>query len=291
MLLADYQAYVDAQDRVSEAYRDQEELDADVHSEHGESRTILVRSVDCRLLSTDLEYRAGSADMTTTAGGAMAAADGRPDFSIGRLGPCHRPSPMRGVRFIAEDERVLYPSTLGSVAQLRTEWGRSSDHGVCGPARTNLLRTVDLGVRHRHVWRPVSWSQRRHTRHRPQPPPSLRRPEDLRVPVWLRRPRGGYGGATARSIARGRQQDSRTGRVDSWILARTADARVDGRSARSARHRHPLRHRRRRHAPWRPCDQPRSRRARACRSSVIGVPKTIDNDVSFVQRRSGSRPP
>jgi 6-phosphofructokinase 1 len=39
-------------------------------------------------------------------------ADGDLDFGIARLGECRVPSPMRGVRFTRDDERVLYHSTL-----------------------------------------------------------------------------------------------------------------------------------------------------------------------------------
>src|SRR5262245_29381498 len=37
------------------------------------------------------------------------------DFTIPTLGPCRVPSPMTGVRFTGDDERVLYHSTLGDV--------------------------------------------------------------------------------------------------------------------------------------------------------------------------------
>jgi 6-phosphofructokinase 1 len=38
-----------------------------------------------------------------------------PDFSIARLGECRIPSPMSGVRFTRDDERVLYHATLQDV--------------------------------------------------------------------------------------------------------------------------------------------------------------------------------
>ena len=38
--------------------------------------------------------------------------DDGPDFTIARLGECRVPSRMAGVRFTADDERVLYHSTL-----------------------------------------------------------------------------------------------------------------------------------------------------------------------------------
>ena len=34
------------------------------------------------------------------------------DFTIARLGECRIPSPMSGVRFTSDEERVLYHATL-----------------------------------------------------------------------------------------------------------------------------------------------------------------------------------
>ena len=54
MLLADYQAYVDCQERVSDAYRDQDRLDAHVDPERRARRPLLVRSLDSRVLPRHL---------------------------------------------------------------------------------------------------------------------------------------------------------------------------------------------------------------------------------------------
>ena len=37
------------------------------------------------------------------------------DFTIARLGECRIPSPLSGVRFTNDEERVLYHSTLGGM--------------------------------------------------------------------------------------------------------------------------------------------------------------------------------
>ena len=58
MLLADYQAYVDCQQRVSEAYRDQQRLDAHVDPELRAGRPLLVGPVDPRVLPRHLERHA-----------------------------------------------------------------------------------------------------------------------------------------------------------------------------------------------------------------------------------------
>ena len=58
MLLADYQAYVDCQQRVSEAYRDRDRLDAHVDSQHRARRPLLVGPLDPRVLPRHLARRA-----------------------------------------------------------------------------------------------------------------------------------------------------------------------------------------------------------------------------------------
>jgi 6-phosphofructokinase 1 len=40
------------------------------------------------------------------------------DFTIARLGDCRVPSPMSGVRFVEDDERVLYPSTVNELRRM-----------------------------------------------------------------------------------------------------------------------------------------------------------------------------
>ena len=55
MLLADYQAYVDCQQRVSEAYRDQDALDAHVDPQQRAGRPLLVGSLDPGVLPRHLE--------------------------------------------------------------------------------------------------------------------------------------------------------------------------------------------------------------------------------------------
>jgi 6-phosphofructokinase 1 len=49
------------------------------------------------------------------------------DFTVSRLGPCRVPSPMSGVRFVEDEERVLYHVTFGEMKG----W---LDHGLEPPA-------------------------------------------------------------------------------------------------------------------------------------------------------------
>jgi 6-phosphofructokinase 1 len=56
-----------------------------------------------------------------------------PDFSIRNLGECRIPSPMRGVRFVRDDERVLYPSTLEELERARQAGGEPPTMELAGP--------------------------------------------------------------------------------------------------------------------------------------------------------------
>ena len=57
-------------------------------------------------------------------GAARPAADSsRPDFTVARLGECRVPSPMTDVRFVSDDERVLYPSTLHDLQRFQAAGG------------------------------------------------------------------------------------------------------------------------------------------------------------------------
>ena len=52
------------------------------------------------------------------------------DFTIARLGECTIPSPMSGVRFTRDEERVLYHSTLEGIKP----WIERFDTGAAPPA-------------------------------------------------------------------------------------------------------------------------------------------------------------
>ena len=70
-------------------------------------------------------------------------------------------------------------------------------------------------------------------------------------------------------------------------VARQPGSRRDGRHAGGARHRRAVRDRRRRHAARRAArSSPRSSGA-GCAIAVIGIPKTIDNDIHFIDRSFG----
>jgi 6-phosphofructokinase 1 len=60
------------------------------------------------------------------------------DFSIARLGDCRIPSPMSGSRFVTDEERVLYPSTLSDLTRFR-DLGGECPAMECGGPRERLF--------------------------------------------------------------------------------------------------------------------------------------------------------
>ena len=57
------------------------------------------------------------------------------DFTIARLGECRVPSPMSGVRFTDDDERVLYHSTLEGIDACLDRGARPPAMESAGPRR------------------------------------------------------------------------------------------------------------------------------------------------------------
>jgi 6-phosphofructokinase 1 len=62
-----------------------------------------------------------------------AAGGPRLDFSIARLGECRIPSPMAGMRFVTDDERVLYPSSLHDLHRFQAADGECPSMECAGP--------------------------------------------------------------------------------------------------------------------------------------------------------------
>jgi 6-phosphofructokinase 1 len=65
-------------------------------------------------------------------------APGGLDFRIARHGDCHVVSPMSGVRFIRDEERVLYPSTLDELKRFQ-QVGDEPPSMECGGPRERLF--------------------------------------------------------------------------------------------------------------------------------------------------------
>ena len=55
------------------------------------------------------------------------------DYTIARLGDCRVPSPMSGVRFVTDEERVLYPSTVNDLKRLQDARGEYPAMECAGP--------------------------------------------------------------------------------------------------------------------------------------------------------------
>src|SRR4051812_48852530 len=60
------------------------------------------------------------------------------DFTIARLGVCRVPSPMSGVHFVEDDDRVLYPSTMKELQRLLAAGEEPPAMESAGP-RTRLF--------------------------------------------------------------------------------------------------------------------------------------------------------
>src|SRR6185436_14365658 len=70
------------------------------------------------------------------------------DFTIARLGECRIPSPMSGVRFTRDEERVLYHSTLDGVQPWLDNGEAPPTLETAGPRQTLFFdpATVAVGI-------------------------------------------------------------------------------------------------------------------------------------------------
>jgi 6-phosphofructokinase 1 len=210
----------------------------------------------------------------------------RLDFTIARLGDCRHPSPMPGARFVQDDERVLYPSTVNDLTRLMTLYGEAPAMECAGPRErlffdpasvacgivtcgglcpglNDVIRAIVLSLHHHYgVGRIYGFRfgfeglVERHGRE----------PFDL-TPELVNRVHE-MGGSILGS-SRGPQDPAamvdRLERLGIGILfAIGGDGTLRGAHAISD-----------------------EARRRSSKISVIGVPKTIDNDISFVQRTFG----
>ena len=148
------------------------------------------------------------------------------DFTIATLGEGRIPSPMSGVRFTRDDERVLYHSTLEGMnawleARRLRRW-RRPDRG------SGFLRSFQARLRDRDLRRPVPRLERRHPRDRDESAHHY----GVRSILGFR---FGYEGlvrvmGTNRSSSRPTScRNPRERRLDPGIVARAAGARGDAR--------------------------------------------------------------
>jgi 6-phosphofructokinase 1 len=208
------------------------------------------------------------------------------DFTIARLGECRIPSPMSGVRFTGDDERVLYHATL---AEMKSWLGRGEEPpsmeaagarqtlffdpstvgcgivtcgGLC-PGLNDVIRAIVLSLHHHYGVRRIFGFRYGYeglvSRHGHEPleltADSVGRIHEI--------------GGSILGSSRGPQQPAEmVDRLDelgiSVLFAIGGDGTLRGAQA---------------------IGEEAARRGRPI--AVVGVPKTIDNDVSFVQKTFG----
>ena len=159
---------------------------------------------------------------------------------------------------------------------------------ACRPPRAARVRSDAHARRDRDRGRPVSGHQQRDPRDRPRAPSRLRRARHRRVSLRVR----GHDGRERRSRSRltpeVRAPRPPARRHDARHVASAADARQrwSTRSQR-ARRRRAVRDRRQRHAARAARARATSSRAAARASRVVAVPKTIDDDIAYVDKTFG----
>ncbi|MGE5238125.1 MAG: ATP-dependent 6-phosphofructokinase [Chloroflexota bacterium] len=208
------------------------------------------------------------------------------DFSITRLGECLFPSPMTGVRFTRDDERILYDSRLEDVARFTSEGkeppsmelagprekiffdpsGLACGIVTCGglcPGLNDVIRAIVLSLHHHYgVTRVLGFPfgyEGLVDRYRHKP---------IELTTEFVRSINEYGG-TVLGSSRGNQDISemvdtleRLGVGILFTIGGDGTLRGAQKIAEEA-----IR--------------------RGLKLSVIGVPKTIDNDISFIQNTFG----
>jgi 6-phosphofructokinase 1 len=212
--------------------------------------------------------------------------DGRLDFTIARHGDCRFPSPMSGARFVGDEERVLYPSTLDELRRWRAfgddppamELGGPRDRvffdpstlasgivtcgGLC-PGLNDVVRAIVLSLHHHYGARKIYGFRFgfeglvERLGHQPLEltPETVKRINEM--------------GGSILGSSRGPQQPAEmVDRLEQLGIGVLFTIGGDG----TLRGAHAI---------------SREAAARGLNISVIGVPKTIDNDVSFVQKTFG----
>jgi 6-phosphofructokinase 1 len=209
-----------------------------------------------------------------------------PDFSISNLGECRIPSPMRDVRFVRDEERVLYPSTLEELRSVRQVGGEPPSMESAGPREriyfdpaplacgivtcgglcpglNDVIRAIVLSLHHHYGIRTVygfRYGFEGLVEGKGLPPLLLTPDVVSRI-----HEQGGSILGSSRGPQTAEAMVNRLERLGVGILfVIGGDGTLRGAHAISA-----------------------EAARRGLKISVVGVPKTIDNDVSYVQKTFG----
>jgi 6-phosphofructokinase 1 len=208
------------------------------------------------------------------------------DFTIARHGSGRFRSPMAGVRFITDDERILYPSTLDELTRVRTPDGappamecagprerlffdpRTLACGIvtCGglcPGLNDVVRAIVLSLHHHYG---VTTIYGFRNGYQGLVEPHSREPLAL-TPDLVNRIHD-MGGSFLGSSRGPQDPDAMVDTLEQLRVGILFAIGGDG----TLRGAHAINE---------------AARARGAPIAVVGVPKTIDNDVSFVQKTFG----
>jgi 6-phosphofructokinase 1 len=209
-----------------------------------------------------------------------------PEFTVERLGECRHASPLQGVRFTADDERILHCATLAEVeadlgrgvrpAQVevagpreriffdpaRTACGIVTCGGLC-PGINDVIRAVVLSLHHHYGVKRIygfRYGYEGLVRDKGRAPWELTPASVSRI---------NESGGTVLGSSRGPQDPAQM--VETLVsldidllIAIGGDGTLKGANAIAV-----------------------EARRRGLEIAVVGVPKTIDNDISFVQTTFG----
>ena len=218
------------------------------------------------------------------------------DLEIARLGPARITSPMAPL-LDARRTTEHYVDTRRPGAARRHRRRRRRPAACrpdelpgmepCGPRRKIFFDPSKTRAGHRHLRRAVSRAQRRDRRAGPQPDLPLPGPPGGRHPQRLPGLLASYGHDVVELTPESVRDIAARRRHRAGHLARPAGPRGDRRLPRAAARQRAVRDRRRRLDARRDGDRAGDRASAACGSPSSAIPKTIDNDIPYIDQSFG----